>query len=219
MGNHNDIDALNPDDMPAPDAEKEPMLLLDTTGSMSEGTSAEDSTPRKDTIREAIGLIVSALAKHDSQASNEDDGGGLLTVTFAGGKARNLDDLNPQNLKKKWGSIHWGGGTYIMPGWRKLLHVYKEEFGKRPKEKRPVLMALVITDGEATDGEEFGKALNNLHGAVFVTVAIIGFGEAHDACLRSYNSIAQSNAHVRVVSLDSVTDPQKIADSLIKMIM
>jgi len=70
MGNkhgHDDLGALNPDDLPSPDAEKEPMLLLDTTGSMNENTSAEDSTPRRDTIREAIGIIVSALAKQDSQ--------------------------------------------------------------------------------------------------------------------------------------------------------
>jgi len=35
--------------------EKEPMLLLDTTGSMNYPTAESDTTPRKDTIKEAIG--------------------------------------------------------------------------------------------------------------------------------------------------------------------
>ena len=48
--------------------EKEPMLLLDTTGSMNYRTSATDPTPRRDTIREAISIIVSRLAAADSQA-------------------------------------------------------------------------------------------------------------------------------------------------------
>ncbi len=55
------------DELPLPNAEKEPMLLLDVTGSMNEATSATDPTPRKDTVREAIGILVSKLAQQDSQ--------------------------------------------------------------------------------------------------------------------------------------------------------
>jgi hypothetical protein len=39
-----------------------------------------------------------------------------------------------------------------VPGWKKLMKVYKEEFGSRHKDERPTLLAVVITDGEATDG-------------------------------------------------------------------
>ncbi len=67
--------------------EKEPMLLLDTTGSMNYHTSATDPTPRKDTIREAISIIVDKLAAEDSQASKEEEGGGIRTITFADGTA------------------------------------------------------------------------------------------------------------------------------------
>lgn len=69
MGNSHDLGAINPEELPDGSVEKEPMLLLDTTGSMNEGTSASDSTPRRDTIREAIGIIVSTLAKEDSQVN------------------------------------------------------------------------------------------------------------------------------------------------------
>lgn len=83
---------------------------------MNYGASASDSTPRKDVVREAISIIVATLGKEDSQASHEAEGGGLRTVTFAGGQAHDLDDLNPRNLKDKWAKIRWAGGTRIMPG-------------------------------------------------------------------------------------------------------
>ena len=58
---------MNTDQSTQAEPEKEPMLLLDTTGSMNYRTSATDATPRKDTIREAISIIVSELAAADSQ--------------------------------------------------------------------------------------------------------------------------------------------------------
>jgi len=210
--------AIPPDELPSPDAEREPLLLLDTTGSMNEATSATDPTPRKDTIREAIGIVVSKLAKQDSQAAHEEDAGGLRTVTFAGGHAHDLDDLNPSNLKLKWDSINWWGTTYIMPGWKKLLQVYKEEFGKRPARDRPILLCLVITDGEALDREEFAESLRHIHGAAYITIAIIGYGQEHDECLRSYKEIERENAHVKVITFDSESNPEVIANALLKMI-
>jgi len=221
MGNHSTHHlekVIPPDELPSPDAEKEPMLLLDITGSMNSATSPSDPTPRKDTIREAIGIVVSKLAKHDSQAAHEEWGGGLRTVTFANGKAEDLDDLNPGNLKQKWASIRWYGRTLIMPGWRKILQVYKEEFGKKPASQRPILMCLVITDGEAIDGDEFAESLKRLHGAAYVTVVIIGYGSEHDECLASYKRISESNAHVKVMTLDSESNPEVIASALIKML-
>ncbi len=85
--------------------EKEPMLLLDTTGSMNFATSEHDKTPRKNTIREAISLIVDRLAAADSQAAEEEEGGGLRTITVADGRAHDLGDLNPDNLIQKWNMI------------------------------------------------------------------------------------------------------------------
>jgi len=141
---------------------------------MNYGTSESDQTPRKETIREAIGIIVSTLGREDSQAAHEAHGGGLRTVTFAGGKALDLDDLNPRNLQQKWKSIRWAGGTRIMPGWRKLWQVYLDEFGSRPPQSRPLLMALIITDGDADDSEQFANTLRQLTDRVYVTLAIIG---------------------------------------------
>src|SRR5579864_5403058 len=169
-----------------PDVEKEPMLLLDTTGSMNYPTSANDQTPRKDTIREAISLVVEALAAEDAQAAHEEGGGGLRTVTFANGEAHDIEDLNPGNLQEKWSQIHWAGGTRIMPGWNTLIDVYQDEFGQEPPDQRPLLLALVITDGEADDTDRFAQAIAGASGGVYVVIALIGFGNEYDRVLAAY---------------------------------
>ena len=201
-----------------PDVEKEPMLLLDTTGSMNYPTSATDQTPRKDTIREAISLVVDSLADEDSQAGHEAEGGGLRTVTFADGQAHDWGDLNPANLAQKWADIRWAGGTRIMPGWNTLIDVYQDEFGQEPPDQRPLLLALVITDGEADDTDRFAQAIAGASGGVYVVVALIGFGAEHDRALAAYKRIEDNNAHVKVVTFASETNPEVIADSLLRMI-
>lgn len=211
----------NPNNAPSfgmPDQEKEPMLLLDTTGSMNWATGQNDPTPRRETVREAIGIVVSALAKEDSQAAHEEEGGGLRTITFAGGEAFDIGDINPDNLQAKWSHIRWAGGTRIVPGLRKLLEVYKEEFGEKPAEERPLLLALVITDGQADDTDAFAREIARTGGVLYVALAILGYGDEHDRAVRAYQEIEQQNAHVKVIPFGSETDPQTIADAMLRLI-
>jgi len=200
--------------------EKEPMLLLDITGSMNQGTSAKDETPRCDTIKGALGILVEALAAHDSaaQKGEEEDEGGLRTVTFAGGTATDIGDLNPDNLKKKWKDIEFSGSTQIVPGWNKLMEVYNEEFGDKPASKRPKLLALVITDGEADDTDGFIHQLEKVKGSVFVNMVIIGFGKDHDDATAQYQRVSAAHKNVTVTQLDANTDPQGIADKLLALL-
>jgi len=198
--------------------EKEPMLLLDTTGSMNYGTSDSDPTPRKETVREAISLIVSTLERHDSQAAQEAEGGGLRTITFSGGDANDLGDINSKNLRSKWTSIKWRGGTWIVPGWKKLLATYEEEFGDKKADDKPTLMALVVTDGEAEDSKEFEALLHRAAGNIYVALAVVGYGSEHDDAVRSFRKIETGNKHVRVFPFDSESDPAKIAQALVRMV-
>ena len=197
--------------------EKEPMLLLDTTGSMNYRTSETESTPRKDTIREAISIIVSELAAADSQAAKEEEGGGLRTVTFADGQAHDIGDLNPNNLREKWNHIRWGGGTRIMPGFNLLLKTYTDEFGTVPQAERPLLLALVITDGEADDTDTFKNVVARAAGSMYVALAIIGYGAEHDRALQAYQQVEAQNAHVKVMAFAGETDPEIIARALLNM--
>jgi uncharacterized protein YegL len=201
--------------------EKEPMLLLDTSGSMSWPAAEGASAQRLSVIGEALGRIVEVLGAEDSQAEGEaaagEDAGGLMTILFSD-HAESIDDLSSANWKRKWDDIQWGGGTQIMPGWNLLVDTFLEEFGDRPKQDRPALLALVITDGEATDAEEFAAEIAKIQGTTYVCVAVLGFGADHDATLASYRKIEASNKHLRVVTFGGQTDPTEIADDLLKLL-
>ncbi len=209
--------SFDPTTMPV--AGKEPMLLLDVTGSMNWPASGSTSTARKTVIQEAISIVVEALAKEDSEAAHEESGGGLRTVTFANGQATDIEDLNPGNLRTKWEHIVWDGGTLIMPGWNKLMEVYADEFGSKPASARPKLLALIVTDGEARDFHQFAQLLKSLGGNIYVELAILGYGSEHDNALKDYQSAADQNpGHVEVRTFGSQTDPQQIANGLLQMI-
>ena len=209
---------MNPSNQPAQEGpEKEPMLLLDTTGSMNYRTSATDETPRKDTIREAISIIVGRLAAEDSQAGHEEGGGGLRTITFADGRASDIGDLNPNNLQQVWSRIRWAGGTRIMPGFNLLLKTYTDEFGSMPQDERPLLLALVITDGEADDTAVFRDMVARSAGSMYTVLAIIGYGPEHDRAVQAYQQVEAQNAHVKVMPFAGETDPEVIANALTRM--
>jgi uncharacterized protein YegL len=209
---------------PLTKAEVEPMLLLDTSGSMTWPAADGSKVSKEQVVGEAIGAIVRALEAQDSQAEKERAGGadeaeigGLYTIGFADGPA-DYEDLNSANLAQKWAGIQWGGATHIVAGWDALTDQYTEEFGDVPKQDRPHLLALIITDGEAQDGAQFAKTLEAQGGHTYVVVAVVGFGSDHDATLAQYRAIEAHNKNVRVITFDSVTDPATISNSVLALI-
>ena len=203
-------------------AEVEPMLLLDTTGSMMWPAAEGSNTTRAAVISEALGGIVTVLAAKDSQAEAEaaagEDAGGLMTITFAGGSAECIDDLSPENFHEKLGEIQWGGGTVIMPGWDCLVETFLEEFGDVPKLDRPQMLALIVTDGEADDTAAFAAEMQKIQGGTHVCIAIMGYGPEHDKALHIYQDIAAKNDHVRVVTFGNTTNPTEITDAVISLL-
>ncbi len=202
--------------------EIEPMLLLDVTGSMQFSTSPNSTVKRRDTVEEAIGMIVGEIAKHDSQAVHEQgeggEGGGLRTITFASGQADDIGDLNPANLRQKWQRIRWGGGTYIAVGWQKLKQVYREEFQRRPPAEQPKLLALVVTDGEAQDNDQFVQLLDQESRSTYIVIALLGHGQDHENATRRYADLAARNNHVKLVNFGPETDPSQICAALTKFL-
>lgn len=206
-----------------PGVEKEPILLLDVTGSNGEPAAPGSSIRRLDVILEALPQIVAVLGAEDSQAADEqakagdDEEGGLMTITFSNNTANVLGDLNPANVASMLPKINWGGTTYIMPGWELVVENYMEEFGDTPITERPHLLCLCITDGEALDTEQFAQVLSQAKGGIYICVAILGFGPAHDAALAAYQKIASTNNHVRVVTFGATTDANAISQGLLSI--
>ena len=199
---------------------KEVICLLDTSGSM-EWEAAEGSTiTRHQIVGEAMPQFVRALEGQDSaaeaeQAAGSDELGGLLIHGFSNLHTE-LGDFNSSNFDRRWNAIRWGGGTTILPAWKAALADFNKEFGDEVEP--PVLLCLIITDGEATDAQDFGQVLAQTHPDRYFAVAIVGYGEDHDKTLASYAAIERSNPkHVKVMSFDSVTDPSELAQDLILM--
>lgn len=83
-----------------------------------------------------------------------------------------------------------------------------------------------MTDGEALDIEEFGRALapGSLPDDIFVGVGIVGSGDDHDAALRSFLPYVQRQSRLKIIRLKSqggtpggtgaVSNGQQIADAL-----
>jgi hypothetical protein len=203
--------------------EKEPIALVDISGSMSWPVADGTSVQRREVVGEAMGLLVKALEDEDSQAAAEqadgtDDKGGLLVHLFSD-HHEELGDLNSSNWRHKWDSIRWGGGTHVMAAWEAAQADYLEEFGEVPALDRPVLLTLVITDGEASDWDEFSTVLEQANATRKFCVAIVGHGEDHDQTLRAYKAVeAKNGKHVRVVTFGGETDPASIANDLILLV-
>jgi hypothetical protein len=215
---------------------KEPVLLLDLSTSMDWGAADEygpewpDPGSRRAIVIEALHGLVRVLEREDSEAAAEqaggsDERGGLMAHGF-GNRHVEIGDLNSSNLQRRLNEIKWGGKTYIMPAWKAALADYDEEFGDRDPDEQPVMLTLVVTDGEADDWMEFGPVLEKATSKRVFVVAIVGHGHKHDATLAAYQEAARKNlaqdrfgkAHVEVVSFDAVTDPEEIALDLVTLV-
>lgn len=215
---------------------KEPVLLLDLSGSMD--WEAAPGGPewnghtggRRGIAIEALRGLVVALEGQDSEAAAEqaeggDDLGGLLAHGFAS-EHTEIGDLNSSNLERRLNSIAWGGGTRIMPAWQAALADFDEEFGDRDPDDVPVMLTLVLTDGEADDWADFAPVLEKATAKRVFVIAVVGHGEAHDKTVRAYQQAAQRNQaadrfgkeHVRVVSFDEVTNPAEVAEDLVTLV-
>lgn len=193
----------------------EPMLLLDTTGSMNDPNDTASWTPRREVMHRVISKLSGALQALDSAGQEEEGGGGIRTITFAGGEAKDIGDINPSNAEKTWGRIRWSGSTYIVPGLQTLLETFKEEFGT---DSDTTLCAIVATDGEAEDGAQFVELLGKLGGSIYMIVLCLGYGQDHEQIVASYDRIASTNHHVRVIPFTGDVTDQEIVDKLVAMI-
>jgi hypothetical protein len=203
--------------------EIEPMLAIDVSSSMNDPAAPGSQVTKREVAEEILGAIVAATEGLDSQAeaerqtADEAEIGGVYSCAFAS-SAQDLEDINTKNLSHKRAEIRWGGGTHIMGAWNLLSGHYVDEFGSRPKIRRPRLAAMFVTDGEAADAAQFAAELEQADDFIYAVVAIIGHGGDHDATLEQYQEIARVNPRVRVLSFDSETSGTVIGNSLVQLL-
>jgi len=197
---------------------KWPVVLLDTTGSMNESCSHGGRVSRKDFVRDCMGEIIKILAKIDT-VDTQAFGLGCPLVTFnaiEGGIFRGL--IHADNIANEWPLIQFHGATHIMDGWKTMLNTYENAFTEQPQSAWPILLVLIITDGEIQDQEEFENHLKHVHGRAFVEIAVIGHGEDHDRALRHYQHISKHHHHVRATPFTGESDPRTIANQLVSLV-
>jgi len=199
---------------------KWPLVLLDTTGSMLETCSSGGTLLRKDLVAQCIAVVVKMLSAADD-ADNQPPGWqrGCPLITFnaiEGGKYRGF--VHAENLNNEMANVQFHGGTHIMDGWRTMLQTYENYFTEKQVAAWPLLLCLIITDGELQDGHEFEEHLKHVHGRLFVEIAVVGTGEDHDRALHHYRHISHHHHHVRVTAFTNETDPRVIAAQLLSLV-
>jgi hypothetical protein len=207
--------------------EKEPIFLIDISGSNMEYASPDSTMTKKDLLMVAIPLAAGKLAGDDSQAAHEagTGKGGVRSFCFSEPKefgnwdeeeeefndARDLGDLSEANVQEKLGGAPWGGRTYIKPALDAAEKAFQAEFGDVPLRKRPTMMVVVWTDGQLNDEPEFETWLAQADETCVVGVAVVGYGPGHDNAVSAYRRLAAKNKFISVVALTGVSDPGEIA--------
>jgi hypothetical protein len=214
----------------------EPVLLLDLSTSMDWSTTDEsdrshdypDVMSRRAVVTSALPVLITALAKEDSEAAEEQEGGsddlgGLMTFGFASQPVK-IGDLNESNAERKLKKVQWGGGTFVVPALKMALTKYDEEFDNDKDDTR-VHEIMILTDGEAADAHELEPFLMAANANRVYAIGIVGHGDAALDTYNFYKKVADANqkkdefgkAHVHVVLFDGVSDPAEIAADLVAL--
>jgi hypothetical protein len=195
--------------------EIEPALLLDVSSSNEEAAGPDSDMTKHQLVEVALPLLVGSMEGDDSQAKNEESGGGVRGFAFSDrNAAQDLDDLNTARIKEQLKAIRWGGMTYAMDAVRMAEAAYQEEFGDRPLRNRPALELAILTDGMLNDADEFEAWVAQADETCVICAAIIGYGTGHDRAVEHYQKIAKGNKFVTVDALTGVSDPTEIAFDL-----
>lgn len=193
---------------------RETILLVDTTGSMKRPCAKGETTSRAALVRDILQTIVEHVGANQPPRSRGTDG--VTTITFSDGSATHMGELTPINLPLQWEKLFWGGGTYIVPGFRLLSQLYQQTYGAIPLEERPMLRILVLTDGEPEDLDALSSMLPLMGKNIFVTFAVLGYGIEYELALRAYQRLTHLHRHIQVIGL-TVPDSEPIAKQLLPL--
>jgi hypothetical protein len=194
--------------------------LAVATGSMNHTVALNSQVTRAQLVYQSVRLDLNlALADDAEDKWDLSNGIGTPIITFNamdGGVYRGL--LHSNNLEREFGQIAFRGGTHIMDGWKKMFDQYEAKFRDLPQGQWPLLLCLLITDGEIQDAEEFERHLARVRGRLFVDIAVVGFGEDHDRALQHYAKISRKHPHVRANQFSNSEDAEAVARQLLSLV-
>jgi hypothetical protein len=219
----------------APGVPKEVVQIIDVSGSNGEPAGPDAPTTKQELLEIAVPLVVRKLAGDDAEAAKEAaDGvstgkgakGGVRTFAadepeeFEGWDkkeaefedARDLGDMSEADSQEKLHRAFRGGRTFLMPAIRAMEKAYHAEF---PAGDRALEM-IIWTDGQASDEAKVEKWVADMAGPkCAIGVVIVGYDQPgddrHAKTVRSYEKLAKDNAHLSLVVLTGVSDPEEVA--------
>ncbi len=203
------------------------MALLDTTGSETDPVAPGKSPQKCVVMMEAFEQIVTVLQGKDTLGEDEEGGGGVFTVTFAGGRADVFGDVRVDdpvrgikgNLQHFADTRRWSGSTYIMPGLNALRQHYKEEIlDDEELIEKPALLGIIMTDGGPLDNAEFERDLAQHADEEFIVIALSGYGHDYDKALHEYSTLAAKYPNIAVIELGTMADGNTVAQRILSMI-
>jgi hypothetical protein len=218
-------------DRPRTRFKKEPVLVLDGSGSEAEYADPEGTITKTELICGVIEQLVPVMEGDDAeakaeQAAGQASKGGCRTFVgnvpdpfiFAEGEdesedQRDLGDINSGNLLGKLAEfrdlVALRARTYILPAFEAAKHAFDTEFaGDRDR----CLEIVFINDGQLDD-EKLVEAWVAEHAGprCIICVVVVGYGKGHDAAVAAWNRIAAGSKYVSVDAVTGVSDAQEVA--------
>ena len=212
---------------------KEPVLILDGSGSEAENADPEGTITKTELICGIIGQLVPVMEGDDAeaaaeQASGQAGRGGCRAfvgnvpdpIVFAEGEdesddPRDLGDINSLNLAAKQDAfraqVALRARTYIRPAFEAAKHAFDAEFpGDKGKDR--ALEIVFLNDGKLDDEKLVEQWVAEHAGPrCLVCVVVVGHGPGHDAAVAAWNKIAAGNKYLAVDAVTGVADAQEVA--------
>ena len=223
-------------DRPLTRFKKEPVFILDGSGSEDEFANPEGTITKTELICGIIEQLTPVLEGGDAQAkaeqaSGDADRGGMRTfvgnvpdeIEFEPGEdesedPRDLLDINSGNLQAKLNEfralVALHARTYILPAFKAAKHAFDTEF---PGAKDRALQITFINDGKLDDEEAVEEwVAANAGPRCLICVVVVGHdpkpsSRGHDAAVAAWNRIAAGNKYVAVDAVTGVADAQEVA--------
>lgn len=229
------------------ESKAEPEFYLDCSQSEGWPWSASPAVCTWDVQVEAVRQLIVPFESLDSQAAAEqadgdDDKGGVYAYPFSNiflpiGHGNDDGDLNSPNFEQKmlkdFYRKYFGGATHPVSGGTEIMEAIKAgdkhylgEFKKDPRDKRPVRLRVVFTDGALQDAKKFKAYLEQAtlspkgygaHGEWDEVWAIAILGETEGggkAAYDQYRALAEDHPWIHAYYFESVVNPAEIAEDM-----